>query len=150
MTKLEDEIKQKQFESTHQRTILNIYYTSNYLMNAIDEVLSKYNITLHQYNVLRILRGQSGKAISLRELKSRMLDKNADASRIVERLKTKKLLVRKVDKTNRRRVEISIQQSGLTLLQKIDPVIKIDQQLLSKLSDKEIEVLNTLLDKIRG
>jgi DNA-binding MarR family transcriptional regulator len=107
-------------------------------------------ITRQQYNVLRILRGQHPEATNLNLIKERMLDKMSDASRIVERLRIKKLVNRKKSRSDRREVEISISQQGLSLLESMDEEIQQLYTLFDGLSDQELKTLNQLLDKFRN
>jgi DNA-binding MarR family transcriptional regulator len=79
-----------------------------------------------------------------------MLDKMSDASRLVERLRTKGLLSRKICIEDRRRVNVLISKKGLDLLAKLDEYDKESESYLSKISKSEAKELNTLLDKMRG
>ena len=78
-----------------------------------------------------------------------MLDKVSDASRIVELLNKKKLLTRTLNDADRRKVDIRISRKGLDLLAKTEKENKKMDNLLSNLDNKEIELLNALLDKVR-
>lgn len=147
--KLEEEIQQKKFRSEKHKAILNIYYTDCFISSILELLLKKFELTLQQYNILRILRGQKGKAIAMGEIKNRMLDKNSDVSRIVERLRVKKLLERKISRNDRRQMDVKISQVGLNLLSRIDVMERKTDKILSALSEKETIQLNFLLDKIR-
>ena len=147
--KLEEEIQQKKFRSEKQKAIVNIYYTNCFISSKFESLLKKFGLTLQQYNILRILRGQNGKAIAMGDIKNRMLDKNSDVSRIVERLKIKKLIERKICRSDHRQMDVKITQRGLDLLSKIDGIEQRSDKILSKLSTKEVKQLNDLLDKIR-
>jgi DNA-binding MarR family transcriptional regulator len=107
-------------------------------------------VTRQQFNVLRILRGQHPNATNLNLIKERMMDKMSDASRIVERLRLKKLVSRKQSRADRREVEIVISQQGLDLLEKMDNEIKEIYKLFECLSADELQILNELLDKFRN
>ena len=104
--KIEEEIKQKKFKDDYQKLVVNLLYTSNW-MNAQFELLFKNSgITLQQYNVLRILRGQYPKPSSIKLIKERMLDRMSDASRIVDKLVLKKLVIRNQCPNDRRSVDV--------------------------------------------
>lgn len=148
--KLEEEIQQKKFRSEKHKAILNIYYTDCFISSKLELLLKGFELTLQQYNILRILRGQNGKTIAMGEIKNRMLDKNSDVSRIVERLRVKKLLERKISRDDRRQMDVKISQVGLDLLSKIDEIERQTDKILSTLTEKETIQLNFLLDKIRG
>ncbi|RJP65368.1 MAG: MarR family transcriptional regulator, partial [Ignavibacteriales bacterium] len=103
-----------------------------------------------QFNILRILRGQHPKPATIKLLKERMIDKMSDASRIVEKLRTKQLVDRQICKNNRRNVDVYITQSGLDLLNNIDKRNNEMDDFMSRLQSGEVEQLNYLLDKLRG
>ena len=84
--KLEDEIQQQKFKSIQQKLMLNLIYTTNWLTSKQDSLFKDSDITLQQYNVLRILRGQYPNPCSIKLIKERMLDRMSDASRIVDKL----------------------------------------------------------------
>lgn len=148
--KLEDEIKQKLFRNEHHKAALNIIYTFNWLNTYQSELFKQFKITSQQYNILRILRGQFPKPASVNLLKERMLDKMSDVSRLVERLRQKKLITRKECPDDRRQVDVLITQIGLDLLKEMDKLSSKADKILSNLNEKELKQLNELLDKARG
>src|SRR5690606_9763449 len=109
---LEKEILNRRFESDFNKVVVNIVYTYGWVNNWLKAELDKYNLTLQQYNVLRILRGQRPNPATVNLIKERMLDKMSDASRIVDRLVAKQLVERKVCARDRRAVDITISQAG--------------------------------------
>ena len=130
---------------------VNLIYTSNWVQERQKSYFSKFGITQQQYNVLRILRGNYPKPYSTSDIRERMLDKMSDASRIVERLVKKDLVVRKINKKDKRLVDVTISDSGLDLLEKIDKTIEnFVQKPFSNLTEKEQEILDSLLDKVRA
>ncbi len=148
--KIEDEIQQKKFKDDYQKLVVNLLYTSNW-MNAHFEMLFKgSDITLQQYNVLRILRGQFPNPSSIKLIKERMLDRMSDASRIVDKLVAKKLVIRKQSDNDKRSVDVVISDIGLNLLHSLDVLDDKSKELLKSLSKAEITELNNLLDKLRG
>lgn len=149
--KLEQAIKQFEFESRGQRLGVNLIYTSNWVQERQKSYFSKFGITQQQYNVLRILRGNYPKPYSTSDIRERMLDKMSDASRIVERLVKKDMVVRKINMKDKRLVDVTISDSGLDLLEKIDKTIEnFVQKPFSNLTEKEQEILDSLLDKVRA
>lgn len=148
--RLEDEIKQKEFKSIHQKGYLNILFTANWLENQSKDFFSQYDLTNQQYNVLRILRGRFPEPATVGYLKERIIDRMCDVSRIVERLRIKGFIERKTCKEDRRSVDIIITQKGQDLLTNIDGKIDNMNNALHNLTDSELEQLNTLLDKIRS
>ena len=149
--RLEDEIKQsKDFKSEYHKLAVNIFYTYGWLVEIHAEVFRDYDITMQQYNILRILRGQYPEPATVNLLKERMLDKMSDVSRLVERLRLKGLLERKICPNDRRRAEIKITKDGMALLNKLDSLDFEINQSLQNISEKEAKKVNELLDKLRG
>jgi DNA-binding MarR family transcriptional regulator len=148
--KLEDEIQQKKFKSEHQKLAVNLLYTSNWLNGHYSSFFKDSDITTQQYNVLRILRGQYPNPCNIKLIKERMLDRMSDASRIVDKLKQKKLLERKECPNDRRNVDIVITEAGLKLLESLDTIDEEFNEIFKTLSPSEMKSLNALLDKLRG
>ncbi len=148
--KLEEEIKQNKFKNEYEKLAVNILYTHGWLISKHAEILKKFGVTTTQYNILRILRGQHPNAAPISLLKDRMLDKMCDASRLVERLRSKGLVIRKTCKEDRRKVNVVISRKGLNTLSKLD---KYENQLelhFKNISKSEAKEMNNLLDKLRG
>jgi DNA-binding MarR family transcriptional regulator len=148
--KLEDEIKQKKFRSEYHKLAIHILFTGNWLNSMFNRLYKPYGISLQQYNILRILRGQKDQVVSLGIIQERMLDKNSNASRLVDKLKNKKLIDRKENKKDRRQVDIIITEKGLDLLKEMDPIVENTENIFSNLSESEAKLMNDLLDKLRG
>lgn len=147
--KLEQEIKQEKFKSPQQKAILNILFTSNWIQNKQKDFFEPFGITGQQYNILRILRGQHPNRISGAEIKSRMLDKHSDVSRLLDRLLGKKLVTRTPCPNDKRASDIGISETGLSLLKALDEKISsLDTRLIS-LSALEAKQLCELLDRCR-
>lgn len=147
--KLEKEIESK-FEDDYHKLVVNVIYSYGWLIDVLRKQLKTQHITLQQFNILRILRGRHPKPATVNLLKERMLDKMSDASRIVERLVRKQLVVREVNQKDRRAVDIYITEKGLELLKKLDEKDLGTAILRKNLSRKEADALNQLLDIMRG
>jgi DNA-binding MarR family transcriptional regulator len=149
--RLEEEIKQgKGFQSQHHKAVVNVMYTDGWLRGLLTDLLKPYDLTNQQYNVLRILRGSHPKPLSTSDIRSRMIDKMSDVSRIVDRLCKKEVVERTTCFTDKRLVDVFITESGLILLKELDVVMDKFNANLAKLTDEEAATLNTLLDKLRG
>jgi DNA-binding MarR family transcriptional regulator len=148
--KIEDEIVQPKFSNLNHKLVVNIIYTYNWLYEKQLRVLKPYRLTTQQYNILRILRGQHPNPATIKLLKERMLDKMSDASRLVEKLRVKELVDRRICDKDRRNVDVLITQKGLDLLLEIDEKEKEFEKLIDNLEVGEIKQLNNLLDKLRG
>lgn len=147
--KLEEEIKQVKFESEHQKAMLNIMVTNNWIQGKQMKLLKKFDLTPPQYNVLRILRGGRAKPMMLNDITERMLDKMSNATRLVEKLKQKGFVDRKLCETNRRQVDISITEEGLSLLETIDEPLREMFKEFQNISVDEAKLVNEVLDKWR-
>ncbi|WP_205501945.1 MarR family winged helix-turn-helix transcriptional regulator [Rufibacter psychrotolerans] len=148
--KIEEEIKQSTFKNAYQKAFINVVYTANWLQQKQSALFKPYGVTLPQYNLLRILKGQYPKPATVNLLIERMLDKTSNASRIVDKLESKELVTRTQCPTDRRTVDILITEKGLHLLQEMEATTTGGQFGLQHLSAEEAEQLSHLLDKIRG
>ncbi len=146
---ISEDIKQDKFKSNHQKALINILYTSNWLTERIRVFLSEAGLTTQQFNVLRILRGSYPTPLSTLKIRERMLDKMSDTSRIVDRLVIKKLVSKDTCASDKRLVDISITERGLALLAELDKT-EGTEELLKILKPEEAAQLSDLLDKIRA
>ena len=145
---LEQDINQARFRSEHQKSIINLIYTYNWMNEKMKTFFEKFDITSQQFNILRILRG-AGKPLSTLQIRQRMLDKMSDTSRIVDRLIVKGLVKKITCKFDKRLVDISITDKGKKLLEKADKYETEMDAVFGNLSETEVKTLNKLLDKIR-
>lgn len=148
--KLEDEIKQKSFKTEYQKLAVNLFYTSNWLNHHYSEFFKNRDLTVQQYNVLRILRGQHPNPCHLKLVKERMLDRMSDASRIVDKLVAKDYVIRNECPSDRRSVNLVISDAGLKLLAELDHIDDSTKDIFKTLSHDQVVQLNTLLDDLRG
>ena len=146
---LENDIKQPNFKSPYSKAIINIIYTNNWLQSLQVEIFKPFDLTLQQYNVLRILRGQYPKPITVIAIIERMLDKMSNASRLVDKLLAKELVIRKLCPHDRRAVDVVITEKGLNILAEIDLLQSQWETKLHGLNESEALQLSDLLDKIR-
>jgi len=147
---IEDDIRQPKFVSEHAKAAINILYTGSWIHNGNSARLKKHGVTPEQYNVLRILRGSHPSKLMLAEITNRMIDKSSNATRLVEKLRQKGLVKREVCEANRRQVDISITDKGLTLMKAVDAEEKEWIDTLKNITKSEAIELNRLLDKLRG
>lgn len=131
-----------------QRTIIHFFLVNNKMNEALTTALKPFGVSLQQFNVLRILRGHQDKPANLSTLNERMVSKMSNTTRLVDKLLAKGYVNRITCPTNRRKVEISITEEGKNALKSMDQAItETEQQLVSGLDKKEMETLNTLMDK---
>ncbi len=148
---LESDIKQnKPFKSLVEKTFVNLMYTSNWSNDKQNAIFKKYDLTSQQYNVLRILNGHSPQPITINGIIERMLDKMSNASRLVDKLLQKKLAQRTTRTDDRRACDVIITTEGQQLLEQVSNEIGLMNAKIAEVSDKELQLLNDLLDKFRG
>ena len=148
--KIEEVIKSNVELKDAKKVILNIIYTQNVLSDKFNEILKPYDLSSEQYNVLRILRGQKGNPANMCIIQERMLAKNSNTTRLIDKLLLKDLVTRNVCPDNRRKIEVLITQKGLDLLTELDPKVDEHEKLFANnLTEDEITLLNTLLEKYR-
>ena len=148
MMGIETEIKQSSFRNDYHKALVNIVYTSNWVIENMKRLLEIEDITHQQFNILRILRG-SHKPLSTLELRERMIDKMSDTSRIVERLIKKELVHKQTCKHDKRLVDITISDKGMELLAKLDSKNDDIDSIPARITLHEAATLNDLLDKLR-
>ena len=124
-------------------------FTGNYLHKRIMCLLRPFGVSPQQHNVLSILRGQHPAPCSLGDIQERMLDRMSNASRLVDKLLEKGLVARNQCEANRRKVDLTITEAGLTLLKKIDEQMIDFDQWFPQLSSDEAASVSLLLDKAR-
>ncbi len=147
---LEKEIKQEKFQNEFEKGAVNVMFTAGWLYNMNASRLKLHAITPEQYNVLRILRGSHPRPLMLADITCRMIDKNSNATRLVEKLRQKGLLKREICENNRRQVDISITEKGLTTLKRIDAEAESWLETLKSITKAEALELNRILDKLRS
>lgn len=147
--RIDDEIKGR-FRNEHHRAIINLTYTANQLNYKFMQKFKVHQLSEPQYNVLRVLRGNRNLGpVSIGFLKERMLDKNSDVSRIVDKLFAQGLVNRTENSSDRRVKDVEINQKGLDLINEMRELIEFEDTMLKNLTTDEVEELNRLLDKIR-
>lgn len=147
--KIEDEIKQSKFKNPSQKAVINLIFTASWLQGRHQDFFKSFGLTNQQFNILRILKGQHPKSTSATEIKSRMLDKNSDVSRLLDRLAAKNLIRKQICPNDKRAADITITEAGLIILADLEKrQAEIDGVL--NLSEEEANQLSNLLDKSRG
>lgn len=149
--KIEEVIKSTVSLSDAKKVVLNIIHTEMLINENLNEVLKPYDLSPEQYNVLRILRGQKGKPANMCIIQERMIAKTSNTTRLVDKLLLKEFVTRNVCPENRRKIEVTITEKGLKILEDLDP--KIDDHennFAQKLTSEELRILNNLLEKYRN
>ncbi len=151
-SRLQDELRQvRPFHSKGQEAFLALLRTADVAKRRFTSLFEAEEVTLQQYNVLRILRGAGDEGLPTLEIGNRMIERTPGVTRIVDRLVDKGLVSRGRRRDDRRRVWCKITPLGLELLTKLDePVRKADQETVKGLSEEEVDRLIELLDRIRS
>jgi DNA-binding MarR family transcriptional regulator len=151
MTNIDHELNhRKGLEIPHTRALYNLLFTQTWLQNKLRTMLAQYEITYQQQNVLAILQEKHPEPLSSSEVKGKLLERNADLTRLCDRLESKKLIARTTNDKNRRQILISITPKGQELLLKVQPVIDTHLKRMSGLSEHESQHLSDLLDRFRA
>jgi DNA-binding MarR family transcriptional regulator len=146
---IEEEIQQTHFEELSDKAIINVVYTANLFQARLGQLLKPFGLTLQQFNILRILRGQHGNPIALYEVKHRMIDRNPDVSRIVDRMVRKGLIERAICPSDKRQADLRLLPKGETVLAATDPVIESYSERQRAISAADLIKLSSLLDRLR-
>lgn len=149
--RLSDDIKQtKPFRSLEEEVLLNMWRTTDALQREVAELLRTADLSPTQYNVLRILRGAGSDGLKCREIGDRMVTRDPDITRLLDRMEKRGLIERRRDSRDRRVVETKITASGLRVLKSLDePVVELTRRQLAHMDQKSLEALNALLERAR-
>lgn len=145
---IEKEIPKNYFRNSSHKVLVNILFTSNWILERLKQFLENEDITHQQYNILRILN-HSETPLSTLQIRERMLDKMSDTSRIVERLLKKGLVNKQICRYDKRLVDVTINEKGLQLLHRLEKKTDELDSIISTLNAEDIDTVNQLLDKIR-
>lgn len=151
MVSIDQEIQQRAFSSPAHKVQVNIIFTAAWLNQRTTEALKPFELSIQQFNILRILRGRRGKPSTVKLLTQRMIDKMSNASRLVDRLKDKGFVDRQECSTDRRRVDIVITQRGLDQLARASRAVEeATMRHFEQLSDEQLDDLSYMLDVVRN
>lgn len=152
MTKrVQERLKQASFVSPHQEAYLGLLVAADKVMRLTEEICEKHGLTAAQYNVLRILRGVYPDGHPRFEIIQRMITVAPDVTRLIDRLETMDLAVRKRSSIDRRHSLTMITEKGLAILKKMQPDVDvISAQFAAVLTEAEAKKLASLCDKITG
>ena len=150
-SKLQRELKQtKPFESLSQEAVLGLFRTADRLRRQAARVVEAHDLSLEQYNVLRILRGAGKEGLPTLEVAARMIEEFPAITRLMDKLETKQLVRRERCPRDRRQVLCWITPAGVDLLGTLDdPVRRNNRESVKMLGERELKTLITLLEKIR-
>ncbi len=147
---IEEEIKQARFKSAYHKLAINIMYSSHWLEAYLKQIFKQEDITLQQYNILRILRGSRPEPLSTLQIRERMMDRMSDTSRIVDRMIIKGIVSKTIREEDNRLVDVRITEKGLKLLSELDGIEDKLSNFLDTVSENEATKLSDLLDKLHS
>lgn len=151
MPSLQEEIKQSiPFKSRRVEAFLNLIRTADLFNRRETEFLKPFNLTPSQYNVLRILRGAGPDGLPCSEISERMIARDPDVTRLLDRMEAKDLVRRSRDQRDRRVVTTTITDTGLAAVNEIAGNDFLEDQLLQDFSPEELDTFNALLEKARA
>jgi len=149
--KIEQAIKQSSFTSNYQKMLINLMYTGNWLRDEQMKIFKQQDLLPQHFNVLRIIRGSMPAPIAPKEIKEVLIDKAGDLTRLIDKLEKKGLVKRNLCPSNRRKMDISITDKGLELLETFnEPMEAFTQKIQQNISDAQAAQLSNLLDVLRG
>ena len=136
-------------EQINRDLVVAVLRAGNQFNEELNQFVKAFGISLPQFNVLRILRGQKGEPANLSTINERMIHKMSNTTRLVDKLIEKALVQRRICAQNRRKIEIFITDAGLSLLKEIDHQLdQKEKQLTKQLNEKEKEKLIALLSSL--
>lgn len=149
--KLQDEIRQdKPFGSLHAEVFLNLVRTADALGRGAEAILKLAGLSQPQYNVLRILRGAGEQGLCCHEIAERMITRDPDITRLVDRLERRGLVARARDGHDRRVILVRITAAGRKVLRDLDrPMAEYNRKLLSHMHKDDLRRLVELLEAAR-
>lgn len=150
MPRLTEELKMgKPFALIEEEASLSVFRTADVLEQRALEVLKPFDLTGAQYNVLRILRG-SPKGLACGQIAERMINRDSDITRLLDRMELRGWICRERNSTDRRVVTARIECAGMKLLEAIDPLMDSHhRRILGGLGEKRLKQLIDLMEQVR-
>ena len=146
---VEQIIQTKSFHSQQQRTVIHLLLVGNRISELVGQALKPFGVSMQQFNVLRILRGQKGTPSNLNTLNERMITRMSNTTRLVDKLLERGYVSRTVCSSNRRKIEIMLTSAGSEVLSKMDTVVReVEHELMQNMTEEEMKTLNLLLNQI--
>ena len=149
IVKLEIAIQSNKFKNEVHKAGLNILYTAWWLKTITAKELKEYGLTHEQYNVLRILKGKYPDQMCVRDVASRMIEKNSNVPRIIDRLELKKWVKRSNSSIDKRETVITLTQAGISILESCNKKVNELMDGIISINNQEAASLNALLERVR-
>jgi DNA-binding MarR family transcriptional regulator len=148
--KLEEAIQSTKFRNPAHKASLNVLYTAWWLRTLTNQALKEHGITHEQYNILRILNGKHPDAMCIKDIASRVIEKSSNVPRTADRLVVKKMVKRTQGLADKRETLLNLTPHGSNILAAASDSMEKAMQGKITISDKDAEVLNSLLEALRG
>ena len=148
--RIEDEIHQKDFKDDYRRLLVNLLFTNNWVNQQVMPFFKNLGLTLQQHNVLSIVRGQHPEPVCFGDIQNRMVDRNSNVTRLIDKLIEKGYVTRDICAANRRMIEVRLTDKGQKKLEQVDEKFPELFARFHNLSHKEAVLASNLLDKLRG
>ena len=148
--KLEDAIRSSKFADEKHKATINVLYTAYWLRNNFSNAIKQEDITVEQYNVLRILKGKHPEQMCVKDIGSRIIEKSSNVPRIIDRLVIKKLAKRTPSKIDKRETLVSLTDKGMNLLAKANELLDGLTNEITGMDEQDAKLLNDLLEKMRA
>lgn len=143
-------MKDVQFRNEYHRLLANLHFTHGRIVNELQQKLTPYGLSAQQYAILKVLLDVYPNTMTVSDVKEQMVDRNSDMTRLVDRLVSKKIVVREVDEQNRRQVNLRLSESAYPLVKEVQEQFRNFEAIIDHLTNEEVATLNALLDKIRN
>ena len=147
--KLENEIKQSKPLDVRVKALLEILFTASYINNKHSKYLNPYKISPQQYNILRILRGTYPDKLNVQTIKSRMVERTPNTTRMIDKLYDNGYVERERSEKDRRMVFVRITDKGLNVMSQVDKIHPDFLKFTNNLSEDELAQVVDLLEKLR-
>jgi len=148
--KIEEAINQPKFYSATQKATINIMYTASWFSATMQSALKPFGISSQQFNIMRILRGQGTRSVSLKLVSGRMIDHMSNTSRLVDKLVNKGYVKRESSECDRRQLAITLTDTGRAHLVKISNAVEeLSNSLFDHMDENKLNTLSDILDEFR-
>jgi DNA-binding MarR family transcriptional regulator len=148
--RIEDEIQQREFTDDYRRLLVNLLFTNNWVNQQLLSFFKQFGLTHQQHNVLSIARGQHPDPVCFGDIQNRMVDRNSNVTRLVDKLIEKGYVTRDICAANRRMIEVRLTPKGLGILEQIDKQSPLLFERFHNLSNEEAVLFSHMLDKLRS
>jgi len=130
------------------RVYVRLMRAADALTREAEELLKPYGLSGTQYNVLRILRGAGENGLACREIGCRLISRDPDITRLLDRMEARGWIARARETEDRRVVKTRITSEGMRLLAELDkPVDELHRRQFSHLPESQLRRLSNLLGR---